>query len=113
MVATGSTPGGSGASASRLASVQQGIDEVAETVRENMAMMVERESRLHELEDKSGMPQSTSGTFRDRARMLQWQLRWQRYRIIAMACAFVLWLALLHVLRDHLPAYFVATGATL
>merc|ERR1712039_2314 len=89
---------------------QQNIDEAMHLVRGSMELMLERDARLHELQDKSSSLSETSNSFAQRAQRLQWQYRWHRLRTRLLACTLCLWLALSYAFCNHSPVFFSATG---
>merc|ERR1712113_1210486 len=75
-----------------------------------MELMLDRDSRLSGLHDKSSSLSDISNSFAQRARRLQWEYRWHCLRIRLLVCMLVLWLALSYVFCRQLPLFFAATG---
>eukprot|EP00443_Scrippsiella_acuminata_P048162 CAMPEP_0115268982 /NCGR_PEP_ID=MMETSP0270-20121206/52798_1 /TAXON_ID=71861 /ORGANISM="Scrippsiella trochoidea, Strain CCMP3099" /LENGTH=138 /DNA_ID=CAMNT_0002685195 /DNA_START=181 /DNA_END=597 /DNA_ORIENTATION=- len=92
---------------------QRSVDEAMDSVRGSMELMMERDARLHELQDKSSSLADTSNSFAQRARRLQWEYRWQYLRVRLFVCALAVWLALSYTFRHRLPIFFAVTGFVL
>merc|ERR1719183_1520154 len=82
-------------------------------MRENMAMLAERDSKLHNLQDKSDVLQGTSSSFSQQAKRLRWEQRWQQYRVCIAAMTVCCWLAGFGLFRHAKVAYFAVSSAAL
>ncbi|CAE8632049.1 unnamed protein product [Polarella glacialis] len=107
-MASASTPSGSFSS---FGNAQKELDTAMGSMRDNMTMMAERDSRLGELEGKSNMLQGTSSAFSRQARRLRWEMKWQQFRLIALAVCLTVWVACFYFFRHQMPAYLAASGA--
>eukprot|EP00411_Alexandrium_monilatum_P022357 CAMPEP_0175217508 /NCGR_PEP_ID=MMETSP0093-20121207/18282_1 /TAXON_ID=311494 /ORGANISM="Alexandrium monilatum, Strain CCMP3105" /LENGTH=155 /DNA_ID=CAMNT_0016510941 /DNA_START=52 /DNA_END=519 /DNA_ORIENTATION=+ len=93
-----------------LGHCQKDINAAMGVMRENMARMADRDSKLYDLQDKSTAFQSTSEKFTGQAKTLQFRTKWQQYRLYALAAALMLWVLLALVFRDHLLIYFAVSS---
>mmetsp|Transcript_34463 Transcript_34463/g.87138 ORF Transcript_34463/g.87138 Transcript_34463/m.87138 type:complete len:139 (+) Transcript_34463:62-478(+) len=92
---------------------QRSVDEAMDSVRGSMELMMERDARLHELQDKSSSLTDASNSFAQRARRLQWVYQWHYLRVRLLVFSLVLWLGLSYTFRHQLPVFFAATGIVL
>mmetsp|Transcript_99009 Transcript_99009/g.317540 ORF Transcript_99009/g.317540 Transcript_99009/m.317540 type:complete len:142 (-) Transcript_99009:83-508(-) len=94
-----------------LANAREMSDKALGVMRGNMTMLAERDSKLHELQDKSVAFQSTSQKFQRSTVTLGWKTRWQQYRLYAWISALVVWGTLLLIFRHHLLPYLIISSA--
>mmetsp|Transcript_956 Transcript_956/g.2179 ORF Transcript_956/g.2179 Transcript_956/m.2179 type:complete len:147 (-) Transcript_956:32-472(-) len=94
-----------------LGHAQKDIDHAMGVMRDSMAMLAERDVKLHNLEDKSNSLQGSSTAFTRQAKRLRWEQRWQQYRLVAMVSSLVVWAVTFFFLRHHAPEYLAASTA--
>eukprot|EP00931_Biecheleriopsis_adriatica_P002538 TRINITY_DN10348_c0_g1_i1.p1 TRINITY_DN10348_c0_g1~~TRINITY_DN10348_c0_g1_i1.p1 ORF type:complete len:141 (+),score=34.40 TRINITY_DN10348_c0_g1_i1:40-462(+) len=93
-----------------LGTAQEELDAAMGAMRNSMAMMAERDARLHSLDDKSHALQGTSGAFSRQAKRLRWEMRWQQSRMLVLAVALALWISCAYIFHNNLLAYFVISA---
>merc|ERR1712113_737414 len=75
-----------------------------------MAMMAEREIKLHNLDSKSKTLQGSANSFARQARRVQWETKMQKVRCWATAILLVIWGVLFFVFRKHLMVYLASSA---
>merc|ERR1712083_144329 len=74
-----------------------------------MGMLSDRDSRLHDLSNKSSSLQFTSDAFNRQAKYMHWELRWQKLRLWILASLLSLWAVLFYFCRRRLTLFIVAS----
>mmetsp|Transcript_22002 Transcript_22002/g.39425 ORF Transcript_22002/g.39425 Transcript_22002/m.39425 type:complete len:143 (-) Transcript_22002:12-440(-) len=95
---------------SSMGHAREELDSALRTMQDSMTLMAERDCRLHGIEGKSFELQGTSGAFNRQARRLRWEMRWQQYRLMALAISLAVWVSCAYLFREHLAMYFAVSG---
>eukprot|EP00929_Paragymnodinium_shiwhaense_P048795 TRINITY_DN24632_c0_g1_i2.p2 TRINITY_DN24632_c0_g1~~TRINITY_DN24632_c0_g1_i2.p2 ORF type:complete len:144 (+),score=29.71 TRINITY_DN24632_c0_g1_i2:111-542(+) len=97
-------------SAAQIGSAQQELSGAIEMMKGNMAMMVERESGLVNLEAKSGELHGSADKFKRQAKRLQWEMRWRKIRLALLLAALCVFAVLFVVFRHQWKMYLVISA---
>merc|ERR1712046_88539 len=95
-----------------LGHAQEQIDRTMNSMRDNMAMLQERDASLSQLQDKSSVLQGTSGAFNRQARQLQLEMKWRQYKIALLVAVILIWCVCFFIFKDHLKMFLpISAGA--
>uniref|UniRef100_A0A7S1F382 V-SNARE coiled-coil homology domain-containing protein n=1 Tax=Noctiluca scintillans TaxID=2966 RepID=A0A7S1F382_NOCSC len=90
------------------------IDGAMGLMRDNMAMMAERDERLHNVSEKSSSLQGGALAFNRQAKRMRWQMRWQQYRISVLVVLLLVWATTFYFVgRRYLKTFFAGSVAAI
>eukprot|EP00746_Dinoflagellata_sp_MGD_P021297 gnl/MRDRNA2_/MRDRNA2_149733_c0_seq1.p1 gnl/MRDRNA2_/MRDRNA2_149733_c0~~gnl/MRDRNA2_/MRDRNA2_149733_c0_seq1.p1 ORF type:complete len:149 (-),score=21.72 gnl/MRDRNA2_/MRDRNA2_149733_c0_seq1:130-576(-) len=105
--------GGAAGTPDTLGNAQAQIDRTMAAMRDNMAMLQEREGSLSAIQDKSSVLQGTSGAFNRQAKQLQLEMKWRQYKIAIFSVVIVIWIACFFIFKEHWKMYLPISAGVL
>jgi len=94
--------------AQAIGNVQQELNGAMDVMRDNMQMMVERDTKINDLDARSAELQNTSGAFKQQAGQLRKHQEWQQRKVYLVTAGLVLslvWVLMLIIFKKHWAAY--------